>query len=71
MIILKQVVHFPNTNTLEATWVERTGEGAEAVDVNIRCHSYSAVQMQMFRDDVAALGGEVDEALIALVETGI
>jgi hypothetical protein len=71
MIILKQVIHFPDTNTLEATWVERTGEGEEAVDVNVRCHSYAPVQMDMFRADVAAYGGEVDEELVALVESSL
>ena len=71
MIVLKQVIHFPDTNTLEATWVERTGEGEEAKDVNIRCHSYAAVQMDMFRSDVATYGGEVDEALVSLVEAGL
>lgn len=43
------------------------------LDVPVKCHSYADVQMQMFRDDVAAIGGNIaeHEALIATVEAGI
>ena len=63
---LKQVIHYPETNSVEATWVD-------SKDVVIKCHSYADVQMQMFRDDVAELGGDITEyeELIASVEANI
>lgn len=66
MNILKQVIHYTDTNSVEATWVDEN-------DVVIKCHSYADVQMQMFRDDVAELGGNISEyeELIALVESNI
>ena len=66
MNTLKQVIHYPDTNSVEATWVDEN-------DVVIKCHSYADVQMQMFRDDVAELGVDIAEyeELIALVESNI
>ena len=66
MNTLKQVIHYPDTNSVEATWVDSEG-------VVIKCHSYADVQMQMFRDDVAWFGGDIAEyeELIALVESNI
>lgn len=66
MNTLKQVIHYPDTNSVEATWVDENG-------VVIKCHSYADVQMQMFREDVAELGGDIAdyEELIALVESNI
>ena len=66
MNTLKQVIHYPDTNSVEATWVDEN-------DVVIKCHSYADVQMQMFRDDVAEFGGDITEheELIALVESNI
>ena len=66
MNTLKQVIHYPDTNSVEATWIDENG-------VVIKCHSYADVQMQMFRDDVAELGGDIAkyEELIALVESNI
>ena len=66
MNTLKQVIHYPDTNSVEATWVDSEG-------VVIKCHSYADVQMQMFRDDVFEFGGDVAEyeELIALVESNI
>ena len=66
MNTLKQVIHYPDTNSVEATWVDENG-------VVIKCHSYADVQMQMFRDDVAEFGGDIAEyeKLIALVESNI
>lgn len=63
---LKQVIKYDNANAIEATWVDEN-------DVVIKCHSYADVQMQMFRDDVAELGGNISEyeELIALVESNI
>ena len=86
MSTLKQVIHYTDTNSVEATWVERltekeyyTGEDGEGCvleagdEIVIKCHSYADVQMQMFRDDVAGFGGDVAEyeELIALVESNI
>ena len=66
MNLLKQVIHYPDTNSVEATWINEKG-------MVIKCHSYADVQMQMFRDDVAELGGDIAEyeELIALVESNI
>ena len=66
MNTLKQVIHYTDTNSVEATWVDSEG-------VVIKCHSYADVQMQMFRDDVFEFGGDVAEyeELIALVESNI
>ena len=66
MNTLKQVIHYPDTNSVEATWIDSEG-------VVIKCHSYADVQMQMFRDDVFEFGGDVAEyeELIALVESNI
>lgn len=66
MNTLKQVIHYPDTNSVEATWVD-------SKDVVVKCHSYADCQMQMFREDVAEFGGDVAEYedLIALVESNI
>ena len=66
MSTLKQVIHYQDTNSVEATWVDSEG-------VVIKCHSYADVQMQMFRDDVVEFGGDITEyeELIALVESNI
>jgi len=101
MIIIKQVIHYTDTNSVEATWVERTitpqaevPEVPAVLDeegnvttpavpaytpddivtaVQIKCHSYADVQMDMFRADVAEYGGNIAEyeALIADVESKI
>ena len=54
MNTLKQVIHYPDTNSVEATWVDEN-------DVVIKCHSYADCQMQMFRDDIVELGGDIAE----------
>lgn len=66
MNTLKQVIHYPDTNSVEATWID-------SEDVVIKCHSYADVQMQMFRDDIAEFGGDIIEyeELIALVVSNI
>ena len=66
MSTLKQVIHYPDTNSVEATWVD-------SKDVVVKCHSYADVQMQMFRNDIAELGGDIaeHEELIAKVEADI
>ena len=66
MNTLKQVIHYPDTNSVEATWVDDN-------DVVIKCHSYADVQMDMFKADILNFGGNpADQAdLIALVESNI
>lgn len=66
MIQLTAVIHDTKTNSIEATWLNADG-------VQVKCHSYADVQMQMLRDDAQALGTPLDEheSLIALVESGI
>ena len=61
---LKQVIHYPDTNSVEATWID-------SEEVPVRCHSYAAIQMDMFRSDIAEWGGDIAEyeALITLVES--
>lgn len=66
MNILKEVIHDKKTNSVEATWEDADG-------VQVKCHSYADVQMDMFRADVLALGGNIaeHEAMIAAVEAAI
>ena len=60
---LKQVIHFPETNSVEATWVDDA-------DVAVKCHSYADVQMDMLETDLGSdLEDHVD--LIALVRSNI
>ena len=77
MKTLKQVIHYPDTNSVEATWIDRiqlpdvevpAAEVAEAHtipgevrEIITRCHSYADVQMDMFRADVAEFGGDIAE----------
>lgn len=66
MTILKQVIHYSDTNSVEATWVD-------ANDIQIKCHSYADVQMDMFRADATELGTSLAEyeGMIAEVEAAI
>lgn len=66
MSILKQVIYYKETNSLEATWVDEN-------DVVIRCHSYADIQMDMFKNDVATYGGDITKylELIATIEAKI
>jgi len=66
MSTLKQAIHYQDTNSVEATWVDSEG-------VVIKCHSYADVQMQMFKDDLVEFGGDITEheEMIALVESNI
>lgn len=66
MNTLKQVIHYPDTNSVEATWVDENY-------VVIKCHSYADVQMDMFKADILNFGGDpTDQSdLIALVESNI
>lgn len=69
-MILKQLIKYQNGQALEATWVERVVDASDESVVNeviVRCHAYSAGQMDMLRAD---LGNDAasHEALIAEVE---
>jgi len=62
-MILKQVTHYPETNSVEAAWTDSDGNP-------VRCHAYADVQMDMLRADLG------DDAvtyadLIATVEANI
>jgi len=63
---LKQVIHYKDTNSVEATWLD--GD-----DKQVKCHSYADCQMDMFRADVVEFGGDIaeHEEMIALVEVSI
>jgi hypothetical protein len=106
MIQLKQVIHYPDTNSVEATWVESVSTTIDIPDpdwvvptiedefgnslpdpdavaplvpstttteVQVKCHSYADCQMDMFRADVAELGGNIAEyeTMISIVESNI
>ena len=62
-MILKSVIHSPNTNSVEATWVDDEG-------VQVKCHSYADVQMDMLEADLGADAPAYAD-LIALVIAGI
>ena len=59
-MILKQLIRYTNTPSLEATWVDEN-------DVVIKCHAYSNGQMDMLRADLGADAAQY-ESLIAEVE---
>jgi hypothetical protein len=63
---LKQVIHYPDTNSVEATWIDEN-------NIQIKCHSYADVQMYLFRADALELGTPLTEyeEMIALVEANI
>lgn len=79
---LKTVIHYPDTNSVEATWVEvvtlpqqEISEGVADLtlrtqEVQVRCHSYHETQMDMLEAD---LGADLPEytALIATVRAAI
>jgi hypothetical protein len=82
MILLKQLIHDTKTNSVEATWVEVITLPQREIspgifdtvrrtqEVQVRCHSYAAVQMDMLEAD---LGADLPShaALIATVRAGI
>jgi len=59
-MILKEVKHYPDTNSVEATRVDEEG-------IQIKCHSYADVQMDMLRADLGADAKDYAD-LIATVE---
>ena len=60
---LKQVTHYPDTNSVEATWVDTDGNQA-------KCHSYADVQMDMLQADLGADAADYAD-MIATVTAGI
>ena len=60
MNTLKQVIHYQDTNSVEATWVDERG-------VVVRCHSYDQYQMEMLVDDLGAADAPVYRDVIAAV----
>lgn len=60
---LPNVIHYPDTNSVEATWVDAEG-------VQIKCHSYADVQMDMLREDLGDDAATYAD-LIATVEASI
>jgi len=60
---LAKAIHYPDTNSVEATWVDTEG-------VQIRCHSYADVQMDMLRADLGDDAATYAD-LIATVEANI
>ena len=75
---LKSVIRYPDTNSVEATWVEviapestdAEGNVTPAMERQVLCHSYADVQMDMLEAD---LGADLPEyaALIATVRAAI
>jgi len=62
-MILKQVIRYADSNSVEATWADVDGR-------QVRCHSYSDRQMDMLRADLGAdVSAYVD--LLALVEANM
>lgn len=62
-MILKSVIHYPDTNSVEATWVD-------ADDVQVKCHSYADVQMDMLEADLGD-DAQAYAEMIAAVKAGI
>lgn len=62
-MILKKIIHYPATNSVEATWVDDD-------DVPVRCHSYADVQMDRLEADLGA-DAPAYSGLIATVRASI
>jgi len=71
-IKLKQVIHYKDTNSVEATWVNEKvdWESGTKVEIPVKCHSYADVQMDMLEADLGADLPQYVE-LIAKVRAGI
>lgn len=52
-MILQQVIRYPNSPTLEATWVDAGGNV-------VRCHAYDATQMDELREDLGESAAEYE-----------
>ena len=81
MIILKSVIRYPDTNSVEATWVDQetsaattdaNGDAVPAVvtETQVRCHSYDQTQMAMLTSDLGA-DAATYAALIAQVSANL
>ena len=57
------VIHYPETNSVEVTWLDDKGK-------QTRCHSYADVQMDMLEADLGADAAEHAD-LIATVKSNI
>lgn len=62
-MILKSVIHFPDTNAVEATWIDEEGQ-------QVKCHTYANVQMDMLEADLGADAAQYAD-LIATVRANI
>jgi hypothetical protein len=60
---LKSIIHYPDTNSVEATWVDADG-------MQVRCQSYADVQMDMLTADLGADSSQHAD-LIATVRANI
>ena len=54
MNTLKQVIHYTDTNSVEATWVDSETEQV------VRCHSYDQYQMGMLKTDLGEGASEYE-----------
>jgi len=54
MSILHKLIHYKDSNSIEATWIDSNGN-------QVKSHSYADSQMQMLKDDITQLGGTVSE----------
>lgn len=69
---IKQVIHFPDTNSVEVTWFEETVDWSTGTkqETPVRCHSYADSQLDMLESDLGADAAEYAE-LIAIVRAAI
>jgi len=61
-VTLKQVIHFPDTNSVEATWTDASGRVA-------RCHSYANSQMDLLATDLGGDAPRFAELMAAVAAT--
>ena len=76
MNVLTNVVYFPASNSIEATWDKVVCDeafGSQPRNERFRCHTYSEDQMLEFKSDVEILGGDINQytELIKFVESQI
>lgn len=62
-MILKYVTRFPDTNSVEAAWIDADG-------VTVKCHSYADVQMDMLEADLG-VDAAAHASLISTVRANI
>jgi hypothetical protein len=83
MIVLKQVIKYPNANAIEATWVnhiitpavgQEGQEGYKPAQISeqvVRCHAYSDAQMDELEADIGEEAASEYSDLIAEVRANI